>query len=229
MALECSLYLLVLHAGAFGAGGQLLHGAGVFAQGFVLLLADRAALIVEVLREQAVHHHVGVAADRRSEVRVVVEGQTVVADVVHGVACLLHGADGDADGDGLDEVLLLLALYVVQQVVDGFGYVGLRARCAQLVAEAGDELGQRVELLGVGQVVDAVGEYFGLLALGHAAYLLGHGTVGQQHELLDQLVGVLRHLEVDTDGFALLVYLELHLVAVEVDGSSGEAAFAQLL
>ena len=97
-----------------------------------------STLLVEVLREQAVHHHVGVAADGRGEVRVVVEGQAVVADVVHGVACLLHGADGD----GLDEVLLLLALYVVQQVVDGFGYIGLRARGTQLVAEAGDELGR---------------------------------------------------------------------------------------
>ena len=77
--------------------------------------------------------------------------------------------------------------------------------------------------------MDAVGEYLGLLALGHAAYLLGYGAVGQQHEFLDQLVGVLRHLKVNTDGFALLVYLELHLIAVEVDGSGGEAAFAQLL
>ena len=91
-------------------------------------------------------------------------------------------------------------------------------------AEAGDELGQRVELLGVGQVVDAVGEYLGLLALGHAAYLLGHGAVGQQHEFLDQLVGVLRYLEINTDGFALLVYLELHFVAVEVRRSGVRAA-----
>ena len=52
----------------------------------------------------------GVAAYGRGEVRVVVEGQPVVAYVVGRVACLLHGAYGD----GLYEVLLLLALHVVR-------------------------------------------------------------------------------------------------------------------
>ena len=57
---------------------------------------------------------------------------------MHGVACLLHGADGD----GFNQVLLLLALDVVQPVVDGLGDVGLCTAGTQLVAETGDELCQ---------------------------------------------------------------------------------------
>ena len=67
---------------------------------------------------------------------IVVESQPVVPHVVHGVARFLHGTDGH----GFNQVLFLLALDVVQQVVDGFGDVGLCAAGAQLVAEAGDEL-----------------------------------------------------------------------------------------
>ena len=142
---------------------------------------------------------------------------------MHGVACLLHGADGD----GFNQVLLLLALDVIQQVVDGFGNVGLCATGAQLVAETGDELCQVVQLLRVGEVVNTVWQHFGFLAFGHAAYLFGYGAVGEQHELLYQLVGIFRLLEVDADGFALLVNFELHFVAVEVDGSCLKAVLTQ--
>ena len=100
---------------------------------------------------------------------------------------------------------------------------------AQLVAEAGDELCQRVQLVGVGQVVYAVGEHLCFLALGHLAYGLGHGAVGQQHEFLHQLVGVLRFLEVDAQGLAFLVNLELHLHAVELQRTARHTPFAQLL
>ena len=77
--------------------------------------------------------------------------------------------------------------------------------------------------------MDTVGKHFGFLAFGHAAYLLGYSTVGKQHEFFYQLVGILRYLEVDADGFAFLVYLELHFVAVEVDGACLEAVFAEYL
>ena len=154
---------------------------------------------------------------------VVIESQTIVPHVMYGVACLLHGADGD----GFNQVLLLLALDVIQQVVDGFGNVGLCATGAQLVAETGDELCQVVQLLRVGEVVNTVWQHFGFLAFGHTAYLFGYGTVGKQHELLYQLVGIFRLLEVDADGFALLVNFELHFVAVEVDGSCLKAVLTQ--
>ena len=47
--------------------------------------------------------------------------------------------------------------------------------------------------------------------------------------LFDQLVGFFRDFEVDTQRLALVVDLEFHLVAVEVDGPMGEASLTQLL
>ena len=171
------------------------------------------------------HHQVGIATDGRSEVRVVVERQSVVSDVVGRVFRLLHGADGY----GFDKVLLFASLHLVQQSVDGCRYILFGSYCTNLVTESGNEARQVFQLFGVGQVVNAVGQHFGLLAFWHTAYLFGHGAVGQQHKLLNQLVGLFGYFEVHPDRFALFVYFELHLVAVEVDGSCLEAIVAQYL
>ena len=74
---------------------------------------------------------------------------------------------------------------------------------------------------------------FRALALGteiapHLANGLGHRLVGQEHELLDQLVGILAHLEIDTDGHTLFVYLKLHLGAVEGDSTLSKTAGTEL-
>ena len=61
------------------------------------------------------------------------------------------------------------------------------------------------------------------------AYRLGYGLVGQQHKLLDELVGILRHLEVGRCRLALLVDVEVQLLAVELHGAVLEARCAQLL
>ena len=82
------------------------------------------------------HHHVRIAADGRGEVGIIVECQSIVPDVVHGIACLLHGADRY----GFDEILFFLPLNIIQQVVDGFGHIRFGSAGAQLIAEAGDEL-----------------------------------------------------------------------------------------
>ena len=82
---------------------------------------------------------------------------------------------------------------------------------------------------GAGHVVYAVGQHLGLASLWHAAHHLGHAAVGQQHELLDELVGVARHLHVGARGMSLLVDLEAHLGAVEADGAVLEAGGAQAL
>ena len=219
------LHLFVLHAGSFGRSGQLLHRTAVFAEGLILLLCHGMSTLVKILGEQPVHHHVGVATDRRSEVGVVVEGQTVMADVMHRVACLLHGAYRYR----FNQVLLLASLHIIEQPVDALRYLTLVACGTYLVAKAGNELRQVIQLLRIGQVVDTVGEYLCLLSLRYASNLLCHGAVGQQHELLHQLVGIFRYLEIDAQRLALLVDFELHLVAVEVDGTRLEALFAQQL
>ena len=52
-------------------------------------------------------------------------------------------------------------------------------------------------------------------------------AVGQQHELLDHLVGLLLLLEVDAEGFSVVVEPELDLFAFEGDGSVPEPLGAE--
>ena len=145
-----------------------------------------------------------------------------MSDVVYGITRFLHGADGY----GFDEVLLFLALNIIQQVIDGLGYIRLGSAGAQLIAKTSDELRQVIQLFGIRKVEDTVREYFWLFALGHASYLFGYGAVGEQHELLYQLVGVFGFFEIYADGFAFFINFELHFIAVEVNGAGGEPFFA---
>ena len=77
--------------------------------------------------------------------------------------------------------------------------------------------------------MNAVGQHLGLLALGHTAYALRNSAVGQQHELLNELVGILTHLDVGAYGMTFLIDLEVHLGAVEVHGTRCHALDAQML
>ena len=52
------------------------------------------------------------------------------------------------------------------------------------------------------------------------ADVFGHGLVGQQHELLDEPVGLLTFLDVHSRGVGVLVEDELHLLTLEVDGTA---------
>ena len=121
------------------------------------------------------HQHVRIASDGRSEMGVIIECQSVVTDVVHGIACFLHGTDGY----GFNKVLLFLSLNIIQQMVDGFGYIRFGSAGAQFVAEAGNELCQIIQFFRVRKVVNTIGEYFRLFAFGHASYLFGHSAVGE--------------------------------------------------
>ena len=56
-----------------------------------------------------------------------------------------------------------------------------------------------------------------------------HSAVGQQHKLLDELVGIFRLLEEAARGVPFLVDIEVQFFAVEVHGSVLEATLAQLL
>ena len=63
--------------------------------------------------------------------------------------------------------------------------------------------------------MDTIDKGLGGAVLGHLADVLGYLAVSQQHELLDKLVGVLCHMDMDSGGPALLVDVKLLLLAVE--------------
>ena len=223
------LHHLILDAVALSLLCRLLHVRAMFAQLLVLLLIGRAPAVL-ILRQQAVHHRVGIAADGRRKVGVIFEGQTIVPDVVGRILRLHHSAQGN----GLDEFLLLLALTVVHQRIQRTRDGSLRAGGLHLVAELDHKLTQRLQLRGVGLIVDAVDESllgFWLLAFGFWLFrlpdMLGDGAVGQQHELLDELRGVVALLEVGAGGLAILVDVEMQFLAVELHSPALKAALTQ--
>ena len=178
-----------------------------------------------VTGEQTVHHRVGIAADGRCEVGVIVEAEAEVSDVVRRVFGLHHGTQGHA----LYQLALALAIHVVHQLVDALDHRLARAVGLHLQAEVDDELSERLHLLRIRVVVDTIGEHLGFLTLRHAAYALGNGTVGQQHELLNELVGILRALEVAACGVSLLIDIEVQFLSVKLHRAILEAALAQFL
>ena len=142
---------------------------------------------------------------------VVVKRQAVVADVSSTVDGLCHRADGQ-DGEHL---LLGLALGLFQHLVDGLVDVASRALGTHLVAKVGGNVGKILQLVQVGLVVHTIDEGLGGPVLGHLADVLGHLAVGQQHELLDEFVGVLGHVDMDSRGLTRLVDFKFLLFAVE--------------
>ena len=218
-------HLLVLDAGTLGIGSQLLHVGRVFAESFVLLLAGTSGSL-GITGEQTMNHEVRVTTDWRSEMCVEVERQSVMSDVDGAVARLHHGTEGD----GLHELLDRLVLHVLEQFVETLRHFGLGALRANHVAKLADEVLQVVELGWVRHVVHTVRQCLCLsIAFLHLAHAFSHRAVCQQHELLDELVGILGALEIHAERFALLVDVETWFHAVEVDGTVLHSSVAQLV
>ena len=78
------------------------------------------------------HHEVGVAADGRREVGVVVESKTIMTYVESRVHGFLHGAQRHI----LYEVLHAVASHVVEQLVEALCHVFLLAYSSEVEAEA---------------------------------------------------------------------------------------------
>ena len=74
-----------------------------------------------------------------------------------------------------------------------------------------------------------VDKCLGLLLILGLAYALGHSAVGKQHELLDKLVGVFRHLEEHIDRVTVFVNVKSHLLAVKFHRTVFVTAAAQNL
>ena len=170
------------------------------------------------------NHHVGITAYGRCEVGVIVEPKAVVADVFGCIDGLCHGPDGKHG----DEVLLPFALHVLKHLVDGAVDLGGRTLGLQAVAESAGN-GRKIGQLGcVGLVVNAIHERLPLAAALRLSDCGRHGAVGKEHELLYELVGILRHLEIHAYGVARLVDIKAHFLTVEINRTVLKAARTQL-
>ena len=172
------------------------------------------------------HHHVRITTDRRGKVRIVIECQPVVSDVVGRIGRLGHRTDRQRR----NEVLLLLAVNRPHQLVDLLCHRLIALRL-HVVSEPNDKAAELCHLVRIRFVMDTVHKR-PLAVLDPFPFLpdkFRHLTVGQQHELLDQLVRLLDLLEIDTQRFAVLVQFEFGLLALEIDRTVAEAFAPQLL
>ncbi len=145
-----------------------------------------AASAGEIALEEAVHHHVGIAAYGRSEVCVVFESESVVADIDGGVYGFSHRTYGQCG----EEVFLAFAFYVDKHTVQGAVDLARFSFRFKLVAECPAERCQICQPVGVGGIVDAINESLCFFLCGGYAYFRSDCLVGEEHEFLDQLVGV---------------------------------------
>ena len=218
------LHHLVLDGITLSVLCDLFHIGAVLAELLIVFFVGRAPALL-IFCQQPVHHRVGIAADWRGEVSVILKSQSEVSDVVHTVLCLHHRTQSHT----LHELLLALALTLVHELVDTLGHGTTCAVGLDLISELYDELSERLHLLRIRVVVDTIREYLGLLALGHTAHTLGYRAVGKEHELLDELVGILRPLEVATGRMAFLVDVEMEFLGVELHRAVLESLFTQFL
>ncbi len=90
-----------------------------------------------------------------------------------------------------------------------------------------EELREIFQLLGVGLVVNPVHEGLYRLVFFFLPDVLGHLPVGEQHEILNQLVGFLHLADVDADRLSLVIQVEPDLLGLEVERALLESLLPQ--
>ena len=138
-----------------------------------MLLVGRSSTVL-ILREQAMHHRVGITADRRREMGIIIEAEAEVTDVMRGILSLHHGTERHT----LHNLCLALSVNVVHELIDTLDHCLTRAVGLHLQAKGRDELPQRLHLLRIRVVVDTIREDLGFLTFRHTSNGLCHGAVG---------------------------------------------------
>ena len=212
------LYHLVFDAVAFSILSHLLHVGTVFAQFFVLLAVGRASAFL-ITGKQAVDHCVGIATDRRREVGIVFECQSEVSDVVSGVFRFHHGFQRHH----LNKFCFVGTFTLADEGIHG-PCCGILIACRlHAIAELHDELAQVFKFHRVWFIVDTVRQRLNrqLLSFRHLgfSYVFSHGTVGKEHELLYEFVGIFRTFEIGSCRFSCFVDVEMQFFGIEIDGS----------
>ena len=157
--------------------------------------------------------------------RVIIECETEVTDVMHRVFCLHHGAESHH----LNDIRLISALYLIHKGVQTPCHCALRTSGFHLVSKLGDEVFERFELLWVWFIMHTVRQCLCYLALCHLSYALCHGPVRKEHELLNELVGILRALEIAAYRLSCLVDFKAHFLTIELDSAILESLCAEFL
>ena len=77
--------------------------------------------------------------------------------------------------------------------------------------------------------MDTIRQSLGLRAFLHTANALSNRLISQQHELLDEFIGILRGLKVGAYGFTCLIDIEMQFLAVELHRTVLESGCTEFL
>ncbi len=209
---------------ALGHGAVLAHRIHFFQ--LVVVATARRPLVAQVallllgglILDRPVQDEVGIAADRRGEVRIRLQRQTEVADVVGLIDGLTHGAQQHGG-----EQLCIRAPFKLGGQVGKVFRLGLET-ALELQAQLGQEVTEAGEALFARAVVHP--EQGGGLVLLDVA---GGSHVRLDHALFDDLVGVVAHERHDTVDLALGVEDEAGLFALELHRTALMASMLERL
>ena len=171
------------------------------------------------------HHQVGITTYGRGKVGIIVERQTVVTDIYSRIDRLRHSSYSYR----LHQIFLRLSLYVGQQTINTLRKVCFAALGLDFITESGDKSGERSHLVGIGQVVYPIDKRFGLFPVFGFTDKFCYRAIRQKHKLFDQLVRLLRYLEINPYRLATFIYVELNLMTVEIDRTIVKTTLPQLL
>ena len=172
--------------------------------------------------KKAMHHHVGIASDRRCEMGVVLECQSVVSDVLSVISRLCHCPEREQ----FYGIELRSVLRLSKEAVQFAGYLLAVVCRSECVAEIADEGAEVVKFQLVRFIVHAVNKGLGIFlsafvaagsTLAARCHKFRHAAVGQEHKLFNEPVGFFRNLLIDTHRAALFIHLDLHFRAFKAD------------
>ena len=167
---------------------------------------------------RAVHEQVGIAPDRRSEMRIGLLRQTKVTEKLRAVTCLLHRAQQN----GLYQVRIRPPLRLCQHLgeMTWLGFI----TATQLQTHLGQKVAQFLDLVAIRGFVDAV-QRRDLMFMQET-----RGTdIGRYHALLDHLVGIVALNRHDLLDLASLAEHDACLNGIEIDGPAAVTRLAQYL
>ena len=121
--------------------------------------------------------------------RIIGERKAVVANVLRRIDGLGHRANGNRR----NQVGFRLPLHLREQLIDVFRY-GLFTCTSGLerIAKSPNKLTELQQLILVRKVVNAIHKRL----LQEFAHMRGYRSVGEQHKLLNQLIGIFRGAEI---------------------------------
>ena len=164
--------------------------------------------------EGAVDEQIRVAADGRGEVGVVGLGEAVVAETFRRVDGALEGAEqGDLQG---------VAVGPARQEFEDFLDFAALGEVACLDAVGQQKLAIFLQAGFVRHLVDPIKGGTML-----AVEVAGDGLVGEEHELLNELVGFVRRLFLDPVRAAAFVEEDAELGKIEIESAAGKAPLTQ--